>query len=602
MEILIRKYGVALIILFFAFKAYEQYHAIGPKNQVLRADGKGYYAYLPAVFVYHDNQMDFLHYYEAKYNLPEDYAEFRAKQNGRYLDKYYAGLAILQIPFFLIAHGISKIGGLPADGYAPLYQQFFVIGGLFYLFIGMQALMYYLIALQIRPAYALLAIILILCGTNCYHYTVYEQCMTHIYNLGLMCVFIYGMHKVIHEQSRKWIVACLFILGLIFVLRPINIIVIFFVPFIAGNWPKLKSGFGFIFKNPFYMIAGLLAASVPVIIQCSLWYWQTGHIYVYAYGKEVMEWTNPKFYHILFSYRSGWFLWSPLALVGLCGLLFFLKDRFRFVSIALFTLLFIYVISCWWTPEYGWRFGSRPYIDFLFVPATGFSMSFQKLRSWYKPAFIFICFIGLFVAQVQAYQYRHQDITWDGMNEQTYWRVFLQTGKGYDHWLYEKKEFDPQTLIDKNIDKSFFNGYETPGTWGSDGNTTNRITMTGSSSYVLDGCHIFSPAFKYQMTPEILKNDSLIQESVWFYGPQPENNRLVIKFEQNGKMVSWTDFMFRRYNTENFTWTRAVLHVPIPQNIKPGDTVMCFAYNGDSRLRFFLDDFRVDFIKKNDAF
>lgn len=599
MQMFFRKYGVLIFVLFMGFVAFRHYSVITPKNQVIRADGKGYYAYLPALFIYHDHQMNFLYYYESKYDLPEDFAEFRAYQNVKYLDKYYAGLALLQLPFFLAAHVVSHIAGLPTDGYAPLYQQFFILGSLFYLFLGMQALMYFLIGLKIKPFHAWLAILLILFGTNCYHYAVYEQCMTHIYNLSLMCIFIYGIQRVFQYQSGNWLIISFLVLGLITILRPTNIMVVFFIPFIAGNRHDLKAGIAAIFSKSVYLLTALWVAALPILIQCALWYWQTGHFYAYSYGKEVMEWTHPKIYHILFSYRSGWFLWSPLAFIGICMLVLLYKSPFRMFSILLFMFLVVYVLSCWWTPDYGWRFGSRVFVDYLFVVAIGFALAFGKIKSVYlKIAFSVICIIGLFVSQVQAYQYRKEIITWDYMNEALYWRVFLQTSKAYEHWLSEKTSFQPQTIIENGIEQSFANGYEQPGLWGSGDNRTSYVSKTGQYSYMIDGDHLFSPVFKFTLTDYILYHDSLVQESVWFYGPQPENTRLVIRVDRGDKMISWNDMMFRRFVDHSDTWTRAVFHMPISRDYKPGDVISFFAYNGDSKERFFLDDYRVDFIRK----
>ena len=421
MQLFFKKYGVAFIILFLAWQTFDNYKQIGPHNQVLRADGKGYYAYLSAVFIYHDNQMDFISYYEHKYNLPEDYAEFRQKLNGIYVDKYYAGVAILELPFFLLAHGISLILKLPTDGYAPLYQQFFALGVLFYLFIGMQAFLLYLMAWKIPAWQALFVIGFMLLGTNAYHYAVYEQCMSHALSLSLVCIFIYGTNKVIHHQSRKWIILVLFALGLIVILRPVNLLIACFIPFIAGNGKNLKKAISFIFKNYVYLGPCILAALVPFIIQSLLWHWQTGNYVVYSYGNEAMEWGNPKVWHILFGYRKGWFIYTPMAFVGICGLLLFVKDLYRFLSITLFIALVIYVLSCWWTPDYGSSFGAREFIEYLFVPAIGLAILFQKCRPVVlKLVLIGICSLLIYVNLVQEGQYRKHILLWDGMDKQSY--------------------------------------------------------------------------------------------------------------------------------------------------------------------------------------
>ena len=50
------------ILFFLGFKAPEK-----SWDRVINSDGKGYYAYLPAIFIYHDLQFKFVEGYEAQY-------------------------------------------------------------------------------------------------------------------------------------------------------------------------------------------------------------------------------------------------------------------------------------------------------------------------------------------------------------------------------------------------------------------------------------------------------------------------------------------------------------------------------------------------------
>jgi len=593
------KYGVLIIILVLGWKAFQHYKHIGPDNQVLRADGKGYYAYLPALFIYHDNQTNFIDYYEHKYNKPEDYADFRTKIDGVYVNKYYAGLAILQLPFFLVAHGLSTLLKLPTDGYAPLYQQFFVIGGLFYLYIGMQFFLLYVIAWNVKVWQALIVIICIIFGTNCYHYAVYEQCMSHIYSLSMICIFTYGIYKIIHKQSKKWIIISLFVLGIIIILRPVNIIIVCFIPFITGNWQNLKQGILFIFKNYVHLLIGVFVALIPFIIQSLLWHWQTGKFMVYSYGNESLEWTNPKIWHVLFGYRKGWFVWTPLAFLGICGLFTFVRDRFRFLSMFIFMTLVVYILSCWWYPDYGMGYGAREFIEFLFVPGIGLAYLFKISKALFaRFSLILLCIIGIYVNQVQAEQYRNHIILWDGMTKEGYWRVFLKRSSGYYYWLEERDGFTQPLLINTSIDKSYLNDFEHSSGWENDNRTSNTISHTGKFSNYIDGHNSKSAIFTHKLTALELNNDSLIQASVWFYGPQPDFTALIISFENKGQIISKNDIRIRKFANENFSWNRAILKQTIPPNLPNGTIIKAYVDNTYNSEKFYLDDFRVDLVKK----
>jgi hypothetical protein len=598
MEAFIKKYGIFLLILILSWNAFSHYKHIGPGNQVLRADGKAYYAYLPAVFIYHDSQFQFIDYYEHKYNLPQDYADFRNRVDGLYVNKYFAGVAILQFPFFLIAHCASLVLHLEADGYAPLYLQFFVLGSLVYLFLGMQYFFLYLLTLKIKPVIALFVILLMLFGANAYHYAVYEQCMSHIFSLSMFGVFIYGMSRVV-SGSKRWLVISCFILGMIAILRPVNFMIVAFIPFIAGSVQNLKSLFLFIIREYKFFLVGILAALIPFIIQMLLWRWQTGKFFVYSYGNEGIEWINPKIGHILFGFRKGWFVWTPIAFAGICGLLFLWKDKFRFFSIVLFGLIIIYICSCWWTADYGSGFGSRVLVEFLFIPAVGIALILNSLKKLaIKVSAFVMCMMLIFVNQVQAYQYRHHIIMWDSMNKDYYFQVFMKTGKPYEHWLEEKFNFKPAMLIASNIDKSFDNNFETKGLWINDSNRRNTFVKDGKWATIIDSKLNFSSTFQHVFSAEEIEHDSLIQASVWFCGPFPGETSLVISFNKPDHTFIWNDLKLRKFMTYPYTWTQAVYQVSIPHNLPFGSDITCFVYSGDLKKPIYLDDFKIDFIKK----
>jgi hypothetical protein len=104
------------------------------KYNTIVSDGKGYYAYLPAIFIYNDLNFGFNQTVE-KFDHPETwYTDYRYKlDKKRIFTKYYVGTAIAYSPFFLIAHGWSLMMGWQADGYTAIYHGSILIAALFYM-------------------------------------------------------------------------------------------------------------------------------------------------------------------------------------------------------------------------------------------------------------------------------------------------------------------------------------------------------------------------------------------------------------------------------------------------------------------------------------
>ena len=68
---------------------------------IIESDGKGYYAYLPAIFIYQDLNFGFFESIETgKYYDENLYYDYRSSANGKVIDKYYCGTALLSLHSF----------------------------------------------------------------------------------------------------------------------------------------------------------------------------------------------------------------------------------------------------------------------------------------------------------------------------------------------------------------------------------------------------------------------------------------------------------------------------------------------------------------------
>jgi len=151
-----------VLIIFLGF--YTLFHG-GHNNRFITGDGKGYYAHLPALIIYHDWDYRFMENYESTYYEPANYAEFRNKVDGEWVNKYFAGVTLLMMPFFLVAHLVSLVSGLPADGYNPVYQYSIALAALFWLWAGLYFLRRFFNRQNIPAMVTGIVQVLIVCAT-----------------------------------------------------------------------------------------------------------------------------------------------------------------------------------------------------------------------------------------------------------------------------------------------------------------------------------------------------------------------------------------------------------------------------------------------------
>ncbi|MEI6765947.1 MAG: hypothetical protein WCM76_09920 [Bacteroidota bacterium] len=423
--------GIALLIAFFGTRGFFG----NPKSKIIFSDGIGYYSYLPSNFIYHDQTYSFLekassNYYDSAPN-PKLF-EFRHEVNGRYVNQFFAGTALLMLPFFLLAHLLSIISGLPPDGFSLLYQYFIALGSIFYCWLGCVFLFKLLRRLTKRAGVSALSLTLIVFATNLYHYTLYEPAMSHVYSFMAIAGFLlfsFDYFNTLRPQKLLW--AALF-LGIILLIRPTNIIVLLLLPFVATSHPVLLSGIKHMFKNATWLFA-LLIVGLLSFIQLWLWHKQTGQWFIDSYAGQSFDFSQPHIMQVLSSYKKGFFLYTPLCAFSLIGLFWFLKNnRFMLFFALLFLSVAVYTISSWWCWWYGMSFGHRAFIDYYSLFAILLAFGFSLLKSPVtKIITIALCTFFLFLNQVQAYQYRYYILHWELMTEQKYKQVFLKTGKEY---------------------------------------------------------------------------------------------------------------------------------------------------------------------------
>ena len=202
---------------------------------------------------------------------------------------------------------------------------------------------------------------------------------------------------------------------------------------------------------PLRLATGIILTVSILSIQFLLWYLQTGNWVVNTYGDVGFDFFKPEWVNVLFSYRKGLFVYTPILIFSFISLVWFaIKGRYyELVSWLIFFILATYVISSWKCWFYGGSFGQRVYIDFYSMFFIVFALMFDKIAGYLKIAIIIPASFFVYLNIVQTYQYKEFILHWDDMNEQRYWTVFLKTAepykglvwkKPYDYMQYQKIE------------------------------------------------------------------------------------------------------------------------------------------------------------------
>ncbi len=397
---------------------------------VIESDAKGYFAYLPATFVHGDLNYGFYDELEMKkYFDPNFFFDYRFQtEDGRWYNKYFCGSAVAMTPFYLVGHLVAKSSGYDVDGYSFPYIISITLAALFYLFLGLLYLRKTLLLYEVSERNISLVLIAATFGTNLFYYALVEPGLSHIYSFGFAAVFMYFAKKFLLTHNRKALLILVFALAMIILIRPVNGMIIFALPFLAGSLANLKEAFSAIFSDPKSLIFSILIGSGILFLQLIVYKISTGHFFIYSYGTDRFYFLDPHIIDILFSYRKGLFLYTPIYFLSvLAAFLLWRKSKFEVLAFLGFFLLITYVLSSWWMWYYGGSFSSRVYVEYLPIILLVLGRGLHQLRiRWTKIAAVSMICLFVVMCQIQTYQYRYGQIHWSEMTKDQYWNVFLR--------------------------------------------------------------------------------------------------------------------------------------------------------------------------------
>jgi hypothetical protein len=605
------------ILLNFSLKLWKE------PQKIIANDVIDYYAYLPALIIYDDISL----------NFKETNGEFFAdkiwgfkQENGKYVLKMSAGLAIMYSPFFLLSHLYALSSVHPADGYSVPYGVGILIASLFYFIAGL-LLLRKLLRLYFTEFTVTIVLVLVALATNVSNYIIREPGMSHTFSFFLFSAFLLLTQRWHQKADFKNSLLTGLVVGLITLVRPSNAVIILI--FLLWNVVHFKS---FIEKLKFLLSRWkwilLIALFTMIIWIPQLLYWKsvTGHWFHYSYNNEGFYFLKPKIIQVLMGFRKGWLIYTPVMFFALLGFyrLFKIHKQF-FWGLTAFTVLNIYIISSWWCWWYGGSFGHRAMIESYAVMALPLAAFIQYAgRSFrLRKTTVVLCTLLLIGFNFfQNFKYFNNSIHYDSMTKlawvesitklhptQLYYDLLMEPD--YASALEGKKEQHPEKRINQKNDSAidpnaipivselYYQDFSiTDAVQPSDmaSHVIQNEFRTQNHAYLLNNQQIFRPEFVGSLKE---LNDQKVR---WilaevFYKPQlPHEEKtlaIVVSFESGHEVLLYHAEFFISAGLSENEWNHAVCMLPVPQRKSDTDTFKCYIWNIDGKAKGIIDDFRI---------
>ncbi len=391
-------------------------------ESAIRSDGFGYYGYIEGTLV-HGDPLNELH---GEVPGREGYRSWMHEGlPGKHLPKMTMGLSYAWIPGFYIADAFAAVFDYRRNGWSTPYQLAVAFTAIFFLLLGCLAL-WQVLNQRFTGWVASITVFLIFYGTNLLHYSTSDSGMSHVYNFGLIALYLWLNDIWLKDCKKKTLIVMSLILGWIVLIRPTNITIGLVTPIMlyvqTGSLRKLLT--------PKLALAALMAF-IPILPQLVFWKYTTGEWINYSYENEAFYWFTGNFIQGLFSYRNGWLLYTPIMIFALNGFFFSRRmDKSLFWASTVVILLHIYITFSWWCWYYGGSLSIRPMIDMYALCAFGLagllSYVFMRFRAL---SAVLIGLMSLLVYNnlLQTNYFNTGAITDSTMTKKAYWAYFLES-------------------------------------------------------------------------------------------------------------------------------------------------------------------------------
>ena len=567
-----------------------------------------YYLYLPFTFIYHDigiRNHEVIDKIWDKYKPSSTQYQIYKLENGNWTINYTAGFAILHAPFFFIGHLWALNSHYPADGFSFPYQFCVANGVMLYIFLGLFMIRKVLLRL-ISPVITALTLILLLFGTNYFSEAYNGYLQPHAILFTGYAILLFYTIKWHETPHKKYIIIAGFVMGLMVLARPSEIVCIFIPMFWnVYNKESFKQKLLLIrqYRSHFGLL--LLAAFIPFIPQIIYWKVVTGQWLFFSYQHtEGFDFDSPHIINALFSFKSSLLIYSPIIIFPIIGIFLLKKyNKNIFLPVTVYLLANFYLLSSW--P--GW-WNTRYFVESYAVMSIPFGFLLTdlsrrnlvvKITSSLIISFFFV--LTLF----QTWQFAKGIIPFQRMNFEYYKRIFFKTKvnsedikyQGVERSLGETEVFSSEKDYNK-FTLAYFN-FE----------SINSVVIEPER---LDSIHYLSPPYSYRLGQDDqygltykIRYDQLVKpknDHVWIriklnYLSEADikDNPTCVVVEMPHKKYSlkYSGFGFDHYPSKTGEWNTVSFDYMTPYPYSEKDYIKIYVFHiGHKNL--YIDNMQID--------
>jgi hypothetical protein len=558
-------------------------------------DSFGYQAYLPATFIEDDPFVQDLTWLEAarvKYEASGTLYQISDQPDGTHVIRYPIGLAVLWTPWFLGGHAVALLTGHPADGFSGPYQWAERCGVLFYFLLGLLALRRVLLY-RFSEGLTALTLFLLVFATNLIDHPMMGLAMSHIMLFSLYAgILLFTIRwSTGHRWKDAWVLGLL--MGLAMLVRHSEGLCVL-LPLSWGlNWSFRDIVARIRTTWHHWLLMGTIMVAV-MMVQLVHWKGATGHWIVDAYYNpgEGLDVLAPHTVDFLFSFRKGWYLYTPL-MVLVTWAIFRLRRTWReaFAPVLVFFLLSLFVMSswtCWW---YADSFSSRAIVGcyaVLALPLAALLEWIRGLQGWRRGIMIAIVGGCLVLNLFQYGQYTARVLHPSRMTKAAYLAVFGRTERpaGFDDLLMVERSY---TSDQGRPDTTRYAQLTLPPQLTqvppSPMDTVVRDTLTGGSRHALrlDKDHVFVPAWRLPFR-SITPLDHAWVRARWFVRV-PRNGikgSFVTTADHRGANYGYSAHDLERMDLVPDTWDTVTTYFMTPEMRDRDDHILCYFWLRDT--------------------
>jgi hypothetical protein len=565
------------------------------EEPLIMTDGQGYYAYLPAVFIHQDLHFSFVDAVNGQYYPEGKRAKFIIASEKGNVNKYFAGTAVLEAPFFVVGCLLAKVVGTPVDGYSWPFQLMVGLAAICYLVLGLYLLGKLLVALGFDARISVITLAVIAFGTNLFFYAVYEPGMSHVYSFFTVSAFLYFIKGASDDFSLADIGLAAMALGLTVLIRPTNALVVLGLPVVTGGLVGSLTLLENLFKDRIALLVSFGLFFALVLVQPLVYFVQTGSPMVWSYEGEGFDFSSPELFNVLFSYRKGLFVYCPVLFLALFGILAGMKrKKEEYTGLFLFLSVSTWIIASWWMWYYGGSYGHRAFIDYYPFFAIGIAAALHHGTGLLSPAALrFVALLFIPLQLVQTYQYNLHIIPFDNMNKEKFWNLFLRTGEDLA-WYYSGYEGEDDYMGTDSLVIS--NGMEREQGWGNEQQLTDMQFYSGQRSALMGSDDQYGLTFRKNAAE--LPSFNVIRISGWVRSSDWSSDiSFVCSIEDpSNAAYYWKKYPLRPQFEGTNEWSRvtAVYKCGAPRDT--ADHIVIYPMKSDGS-KVYVDDLEVSFIQ-----